>query len=113
MLICQGDGELMINPNDGHVVWAGICTPLETWCREKGYVRIRSFEGALDLDLSDYDLPLPSCKKCTSYKDCCSSQESKNPDQSDCSAVDEEALGKSILAALSKLDKDFRKEILG
>jgi len=113
MLICNGDGQLMVNPVNGNVVWGTDGSPLLSWCHQNDYKDVCNIEGALNLD--SHELPLPSCEECPQYELCCDNLEGEDeePDNTYCIAVDEVATGKSILAALAALDEGTRNEILG
>jgi len=113
MLICNGDGQLMVNPVNGNVVWGAVGSPLLSWCQQNEYKDVCNIEGALNL--VSHELPLPSCEECPQYVLCCDNLDGEDdePDNTDCIAIDEVATGKSILAALAALDEGTRNEILG
>lgn len=113
MIICKGDGgKLVVNPNDGDVIWAGVCSPLLSWCKTNGYLNVSTLEGFFGLD--PHDLDLPECTDCPDYQQCCDFLE--DDDQLDpmyCTAIDEEATGASIVAKWSTLDEVSRQELFG
>jgi hypothetical protein len=113
MLICKGDGKLMVNTKNGDVVWAEVSTPTLDWCVQKGYKDVVKLEGALNLD--SHELELPECENCPKYELCCADLEndSRIPDNTFCIAIDDKVTGKTILAALAALDEDTKNEVLG
>lgn len=113
MLICKGDGELLINPETGDVTWEEVCSAALRWCHEKGYKSVDNLEASLNLD--SCEIPLPECTECPEYERCCDEQDCEDDelDNTYCLAIDEEATKKSILTALSALDEDERLEVLG
>jgi hypothetical protein len=66
------------------------------------------------LNLNPRELSLPVCKECPEYKHCCDGLDSDSDGSYNifCMAIDENAAGKSILAALSRLGAEERNEIL-
>jgi hypothetical protein len=103
----------MVNVKTGDVVWAEASTPTESWCVEKGYKHVGNLESALKLD--SHELELPECEECPGYDLCCAELEddSSTPDSTYCTAIDDTATGKTILAALAVLDEDERNDVLG
>lgn len=106
MLICRGDGTLMIDPSSGDILWTYVCSPLNSWCQQNGYRNALSLCGMLNLDL--IELPLPDCPDCLHYSDCLEylDEDIEEPDNTFCFAIDEEMTATAILAALAELDED-------
>jgi hypothetical protein len=96
-------------PQTGDLVWAVVSTPMESWCRQNGYVDAMRILGQLSLNTPE--VPLRNCTVCDSYGGC--TDESGEPDPTYCSAVDGDAIASSILAALAKLDEVGKNEVLG
>lgn len=108
MIICKGEGELMIDVEDGEVVW----TTEEIHYRVKGYKSVNALEGYLGLDPQYLDLP--KCTECYHYNDClgCLSDVNQSPDRMDCTAFDAKATSSAIMGALANLNEYDRKNVL-
>jgi hypothetical protein len=112
-IVCKGDGTLWINPSTGDVIWANVCSPMDTWCAQNEYKKVEYLEGYLGLDSKT--VPLPPCGECPDFQKCCNYLDDDDIfelDSTECTAIDTGATAAAILSALAALSPDIRSDIL-
>lgn len=115
MLVCNGDGELLIHPVNGDVIWGEAGSPILSYCHQNSYKFLISLAQDLDIDTDEFELEFPECNDDCPRLDHCLSclDEDEELDNIYCSAIDEKLASELIMTALSKLSDSDRNEVLG